>query len=123
MDFDRGRFARAWQRVCARRGPRRPETSLPGDGVRSLRVTERRCVVDSAQGQVPDRRGPRSLVPEAARRSRDRYFRPRLRVLDDVSPLRTMSPAMAANEAAIFPPRDAELYVERAQFGLPGKSF
>jgi len=44
-------------------------------------------------------------------------------VLDDVRPLRTMSPALAANEAALFPPRDAELYVERAQFGLPGKSF
>jgi photosystem II stability/assembly factor-like uncharacterized protein len=44
-------------------------------------------------------------------------------VLDDVRPLRTMSPALAVNEAAFFPPRDAELYVERAQFGLPGKSF
>src|SRR6266849_2840005 len=44
-------------------------------------------------------------------------------VLDDVRPLRTMSPAIAANETALFPPRDAELYVERAQFGLPGKSF
>ena len=44
-------------------------------------------------------------------------------VLDDVRPLRTMSPAIAAGEAALFPPRDAELYVERAQFGLPGKSF
>src|SRR6266581_5683505 len=43
-------------------------------------------------------------------------------VLDDVRPLRTMSPAMAANEASLFPARDAELYVERAQFGLPGKS-
>ena len=44
-------------------------------------------------------------------------------VLDDVSPLRTMSPAVAANEATLFPTRDAELYVERAQLGLPGKSF
>jgi photosystem II stability/assembly factor-like uncharacterized protein len=44
-------------------------------------------------------------------------------VLDDVRPLRTMSPAVAANEAALFPPRDAELYVQRAQLGLPGKSF
>src|SRR5260370_37029177 len=44
-------------------------------------------------------------------------------VLDDVRPLRTMSPAVAANEAAVFPPRDAELYVERAQLGLPDKSF
>jgi photosystem II stability/assembly factor-like uncharacterized protein len=44
-------------------------------------------------------------------------------VLDDVRPLRTMSAAIAANEAALFPPRDAELYVERAQFGLLGKSF
>jgi photosystem II stability/assembly factor-like uncharacterized protein len=44
-------------------------------------------------------------------------------VLDDVRTLRTMSPAVAANEAAIFPPRDAELYVERAQLGLPGRTF
>jgi photosystem II stability/assembly factor-like uncharacterized protein len=44
-------------------------------------------------------------------------------VLDDVRPLRTMSPAVAAGEAAVFPVRDAELYVERAQLGLPGKSF
>jgi photosystem II stability/assembly factor-like uncharacterized protein len=44
-------------------------------------------------------------------------------VLDDVSPLRTMSSAVAANEATLFPTRDAELYVERMQLGLPGKSF
>jgi photosystem II stability/assembly factor-like uncharacterized protein len=44
-------------------------------------------------------------------------------VLDDVRPLRTMSPAIAANEAALFLARDAELYVERAQLGLPGKTF
>jgi photosystem II stability/assembly factor-like uncharacterized protein len=44
-------------------------------------------------------------------------------VLDDVRPLRTMSPSVAAGEAAIFPARDAELYVERAQLGLPGKTF
>jgi photosystem II stability/assembly factor-like uncharacterized protein len=44
-------------------------------------------------------------------------------VLDDVRPLRAMSPAVADNEAAVFPPRDAELYVQRAQLGLPGKSF
>jgi photosystem II stability/assembly factor-like uncharacterized protein len=44
-------------------------------------------------------------------------------VLDDVSPLRTMSAAMAGNEATLFPTRDADLYVERAQLGLPGKSF
>src|SRR5207247_6468071 len=44
-------------------------------------------------------------------------------VLDDVRPLRAMSPAVAAQEAAVFPTRDAELYVQRAQLGLPGKSF
>jgi photosystem II stability/assembly factor-like uncharacterized protein len=44
-------------------------------------------------------------------------------VLDDVQPLRTMSQAVATNEATLFPTRDAELYVERAQLGLPGKSF
>jgi photosystem II stability/assembly factor-like uncharacterized protein len=44
-------------------------------------------------------------------------------VLDDVSPLRTMSASVAGNEATLFPTRDADLYVERAQLGLPGKSF
>jgi hypothetical protein len=44
-------------------------------------------------------------------------------VLDDVSPLRAMSPAVSANEATLFPARDALLYVERAQLGLPGKTF
>jgi photosystem II stability/assembly factor-like uncharacterized protein len=44
-------------------------------------------------------------------------------VLDDVRPLRAMSPAVAANEATLFPTRDAELYVERRQLGLGGKTF
>lgn len=44
-------------------------------------------------------------------------------VLDDVSPLRAMTPAIAANDATLFPTRDADLFVERAQYGLPGKSF
>ncbi|HXH39840.1 MAG TPA: glycosyl hydrolase, partial [Thermoanaerobaculia bacterium] len=44
-------------------------------------------------------------------------------VLDDVQPLRTMTPAVAGSEATLFPVRDAELYVERAQLGLPGKTF
>jgi photosystem II stability/assembly factor-like uncharacterized protein len=44
-------------------------------------------------------------------------------VLDDVSPLRSMSKEVAGNEATLFPTRDADLYVERAQYGLPGKSF
>jgi photosystem II stability/assembly factor-like uncharacterized protein len=44
-------------------------------------------------------------------------------VLDDVRPLRAMTPAIAANEVTIFPPRDAELYVERSQLGLAGKTF
>ncbi|HEX3110062.1 MAG TPA: glycosyl hydrolase, partial [Thermoanaerobaculia bacterium] len=44
-------------------------------------------------------------------------------VLDNVQPLRTMTPAVASNEATLFPTRDAELYVERAQLGLPGHGF
>ena len=44
-------------------------------------------------------------------------------VLDNVQPLRAMSPAVAANEATLFPTRDAELYVERRQLGLGGKTF
>ncbi|HEY2092991.1 MAG TPA: glycosyl hydrolase [Thermoanaerobaculia bacterium] len=44
-------------------------------------------------------------------------------VLDNVQPLRAMSPAVAANEATLFPTRDAELYIERSQLGLPGKGF
>jgi hypothetical protein len=45
-------------------------------------------------------------------------------VLDNVQPLREMTPAVAANEATLFPTRDAELYVERSvSGGLPGKGF
>ncbi len=44
-------------------------------------------------------------------------------VLDNVQPLRAMTPAVAANDATLFPARDAELYVERSQLGLPGKTF
>src|SRR5207244_6988795 len=40
-----------------------------------------------------------------------------------VGPVRQKSPAIAGNEAAVFAARDAELYVERAQLGLPGKTF
>ena len=44
-------------------------------------------------------------------------------ILDDYRPLRTMSPSAANSEAAFFPVRDADLYVERLPLGLPGKSF
>jgi photosystem II stability/assembly factor-like uncharacterized protein len=44
-------------------------------------------------------------------------------VLDDVAPLRTMTPTVAAGDATLFPTRDAELFVERSQLGLLGKSF
>lgn len=44
-------------------------------------------------------------------------------VLDDYTPLRTMTPALAENDVTLFPTRDAELYVERARLGLPGNSF
>lgn len=44
-------------------------------------------------------------------------------VLDDYRPLRTMNAEVANREATLFPTRDAELYVERAPLGLPGKSF
>lgn len=44
-------------------------------------------------------------------------------VLDDYRPLRTMSPEVANKDVTLFPTRDAELYVERAQLGIPGKSF
>jgi len=44
-------------------------------------------------------------------------------VLDDYRPLRTMSADVANREATLFPVRDADLYIERAQLGLPGKSF
>jgi photosystem II stability/assembly factor-like uncharacterized protein len=44
-------------------------------------------------------------------------------ILDDLKPLRTMTPAVADAEATLFAARDAELYVERAPLGLPGKAF
>ena len=44
-------------------------------------------------------------------------------ILDDYRPLRTMSAAVAGNDATLFPTRDTELFIERAPLGLPGKSF
>lgn len=44
-------------------------------------------------------------------------------ILDDYRALRTMTPALASNEAVLFPPRDGELYVERAQLGVPKSGF
>lgn len=44
-------------------------------------------------------------------------------VLDDYTPLRTMSQDSSKKDAMLFPTRDADLYVERAELGLPGKSF
>jgi photosystem II stability/assembly factor-like uncharacterized protein len=44
-------------------------------------------------------------------------------ILDDYRALRTMTPQMAASEATLFPPREAELYVERTPLGLPGPAF
>ncbi|HEX8251944.1 MAG TPA: glycosyl hydrolase [Thermoanaerobaculia bacterium] len=44
-------------------------------------------------------------------------------ILDDYRPLRTMTAAVAEKDATLFAPRTAELYVERAQLGLPGKGF
>src|SRR5258707_5733983 len=44
-------------------------------------------------------------------------------MLDSVQPLRGMNPTVAEKHATLFPSRDAELFVERAALGLPGKSF
>jgi len=44
-------------------------------------------------------------------------------ILDDMKPLRTMSAATAAQDATLFTPRDAELYIERLPLGLPEKAF
>ncbi len=44
-------------------------------------------------------------------------------ILDDYRVLRTMTPELAKNEGVSFSPRDAELYVERAQLGIPKAGF
>ncbi|PYQ27207.1 MAG: glycosyl hydrolase [Acidobacteria bacterium] len=44
-------------------------------------------------------------------------------ILDDLKPLRSMTPAVANTDATLFAPRDADLYVERAPLGLPNKAF
>ncbi len=44
-------------------------------------------------------------------------------ILDDYRPLRTMSATVAQNDATLFAPRTAELYVQRMPLGLPGKGF
>ncbi len=45
-------------------------------------------------------------------------------ILDDYSPLRTMTEAaFTKKETKLFPVRDSELYAERNQLGLPGNGF
>ena len=44
-------------------------------------------------------------------------------VLDDFSPLRELTPELLQHRAALFPVRDARLYVERARLGLRAKAF
>jgi photosystem II stability/assembly factor-like uncharacterized protein len=44
-------------------------------------------------------------------------------VLDDYRPLRGMTAETLGREAVLFPPREALLYIESLQYGLPGKSF
>ena len=44
-------------------------------------------------------------------------------VLDDYSPLRTLTPETQSREAVICPVRDALQYIPTRQYGLPGKAF
>jgi photosystem II stability/assembly factor-like uncharacterized protein len=44
-------------------------------------------------------------------------------VLDDYSPLRTLTAEVLAHEAALCPVRDAHQYIPTWQYGLPGKAF
>jgi photosystem II stability/assembly factor-like uncharacterized protein len=44
-------------------------------------------------------------------------------ILDDYRPLRTMNATIAGAEGTLFAPREAELYVERTPYGLPGPAF
>ena len=44
-------------------------------------------------------------------------------ILDDMRPLRTMNEQTSNAEATLFTPGDAQLYVQRAPLGLPGKGF
>ena len=44
-------------------------------------------------------------------------------VLDDYSALRSLSDDMLSKDAAVFPVRDAQLFVNAYPLGLPGKSF
>jgi photosystem II stability/assembly factor-like uncharacterized protein len=44
-------------------------------------------------------------------------------VLDDYSPLRGLKPELLAQEAALFPVKDALLYIPTRQYGLRGKAF
>ncbi len=44
-------------------------------------------------------------------------------VFDDYSPLRGMDRAKLEQEAILFPPRAAKMYVERFEMGFPGKAF
>ena len=44
-------------------------------------------------------------------------------ILDDYRPLRTLKDATVKREGTLFPPREAELYIEQLPYGLRGKGF
>jgi photosystem II stability/assembly factor-like uncharacterized protein len=44
-------------------------------------------------------------------------------ILDDYRVLRSMNAATSKTDGTLFPPREAELYVERTPLGLPGQAF
>lgn len=44
-------------------------------------------------------------------------------ILDDYTPLRGLRPETLEQESVLFPVRDAQLYIQTRQYGLPGKAF
>ena len=44
-------------------------------------------------------------------------------ILDDYSPLRTITPEMLSTESQLFPTKNALMYIESRPYGLKGKSF
>ncbi len=44
-------------------------------------------------------------------------------ILDDYTPLREISASTLEEEAVLFPPKTAKMYVERFEMGFPGKAF
>ena len=111
-------------RVRRGRGPHRSEPAVRRHGVRPLLHDERRPELDAAQAAGCRRSRCATWRSRSARTtSWSRTFGRGFYILDDLSPLRGLTPPVVAREATLFPVKRASMYVLSSPLGGTGASF